>query len=70
VLAQGAQIEPAREQLRRCLTELDEKRLRFLTAGSLYNLQVLSRALELPIADPRLRKLAVALLPAELSGRL
>ena len=70
VLAQGAQIEPAREQLRRCLTELDEKRLRFLTAGSLYNLQVLSRALELPLADPRLRKLAAELLPAELSGRL
>jgi hypothetical protein len=70
VLTQGGQIEPAREQLRRCLTELDEKRLRFLTTGSLYNLQLLSRALDLPIADPRLRKLAVELLPAELSGRL
>jgi hypothetical protein len=70
VLAQGDQLELAREQLRRCLTELDEKRLRFLTSGSLYKLQVLSQAFDLPIADPRLRKLAAELLPAELSSRL
>ena len=70
VLAQGEQIELARDQLRRCLAELNEKRLRSLTAGLLYNLQVLSRALELPIADPRLRQLAVDLLPPELSSRL
>jgi hypothetical protein len=70
VLAQGGQIELAREQLRRCLTELNEKRLRFLTSGSLYKLQVLSQAFDLPIADPRLRKLAAELLPAELSSRL
>ena len=70
VLAQEDQISPAREQVRRCLTELNEKKLRSLSTGMLYKLQVLSRAFELPIADPRLRQLAADLLPAELRGRL
>jgi hypothetical protein len=65
VLAKGGRNDQAREQLRRCLTELNEKRLRSLTAGMLYNLQVLSQAFELPIADPGLRKLAAELLPVE-----
>ena len=70
VLAQGDRIDQAREQVRRCLTELNEKRLRSLDTGLLYNLQVLSRAFKLPIADPELRELAVELLPAELRSRL
>jgi hypothetical protein len=36
----------------------------------LYNLQVLSHALELPIADPTVRQLALDLLPVELRSRL
>jgi hypothetical protein len=70
VLAQEDQVGLAREQVRRCLTELNEKRLRSLTTGSLYKLQVLSRAFDLPIADRRLRQLALDLLPAELRSRL
>jgi len=70
VLAQEDQIELARQQVRRCLTELNEKRLRSLTTGSLYKLQVLTRAFDLPIADRRLRQLALDLLPAELRSRL
>ena len=63
-------VSLAREQVRRCLAELNEKKLRSLTAGLLYNFQVLAHALELPIADPKLRQLAQELLPAELSSRL
>ena len=70
VLAQGDQTDLAREQVRRCVTELNEKRLRTLTPALLYQLQVLSRAFGLPIADPQLRKLAGDLLPAELRTRL
>ena len=70
VLAQGEQIDLAREQVRRCLAELNENRLRALTAGLLYNLQVLCHAFDYPIADPKLRQLALELLPVELSSRL
>ena len=70
ILAQGDRIQQAREQVRRCLAELNAKRLRSLNPGLLFNLQVLSRAFDLPIADPELRALAVELLPEELRSRL
>ena len=69
VLAQSGHPAQAREQTRRCLEALDETRLRGLTTTSLYRLQVLSKSFDLPITDPRLRALAVRLLPAELRGR-
>ena len=70
VLAQGERNDLAREQVRRCLATLDESRIRSLTTGSLYRLQVLGRAFDLPVADPGQRELARKLLPAELRGRL
>jgi hypothetical protein len=70
VLALGQHNELAREQLRRCIEKLDEGRLRSLTTGSLYRLQVLAKAFDLPIGDPVLRERAARLLPAELRARL
>jgi hypothetical protein len=70
VLAQGGRNDLAREQMQRCLEKLDETQIRSLTTGSLFRLQVLSRAFAMEISDQRLRKLALALLPAELRNRL
>ena len=70
VLALGQRNDLAREQIRRCIEKLDEDRLRSLSTGSLYRLQVLAKAFELPITDPALRERAAGLLPAELRGRL
>lgn len=70
VLARGKQAELARAQVRRCLEEIDELKLRGLATGSLYRLQVLGREFGLPIGDPRLRALALELLPPEWRSRL
>ena len=70
MLARGKQMDLAREQVRRCLKEVDEAKLRWLSTGSLYRLQVLCKAYGLPIADQRLRELARDLLPPELRSRL
>jgi hypothetical protein len=70
VLARADRISSAREQLHRCLVELDDKKARSLSAGSLFNLLVLSRAFGDPIADPKLQALALDLLPLELRDRL
>ena len=70
VLMRGKQADLAREQIRRCLAELDEAKLRSLTTGSLYRLQVLGKAFGLEINDQRLRGLAFDLLPSDLRSRL
>jgi hypothetical protein len=70
VLALNQKADLAREQTRRCLAEVDETKLRSLTTGSLYRLQVLGKTYGLKIADQRLRRLARDLLPAELSDRI
>jgi uncharacterized membrane protein YhaH (DUF805 family) len=70
VLALGERNDLAREQVRRCLEKIDEARLRSLTTASLFRLQVLAKAYELKISDPRLRELAGKLLPVELRARL
>lgn len=70
VLALGERNDLAKEQVRRCLERLDEARLRSLTTGALFRLQVLGKAFDLPITDPALRELARKLLPSELRGRL
>lgn len=70
VLAQGGQTALARPPLQRCVAELNEPRLRSLAPGALYRLLVLSKALEVPFAQPTLRELALALLPAEARARL
>ncbi len=70
VLARGKHMDLARDQVRRCLAEVDEEKLRWLTTGSLYRLQVLCKAFGVAIADQRLRELALDLLPSDLRGRL
>jgi len=70
VLVRTNRVDDAREQVRRCLADLTEAKLRSLTTGSLYGLQVLAKALRLEIADPRLRALAAELLPADLRENL
>lgn len=69
-LAEGKYFELAKEQTNQCLSVIDEARVRSLTTVSLYRLQVLSKAFGLEIADPKLRALSRALLPAEMRGNL
>ena len=69
-LVEGKRFDLAREQVQRCLAELDEPRLRSLTPASLYRVQVMSKAFGFGLPDQRLRELAVRLLPAELRNGL
>ena len=68
VLAAGGRAEAARDQLDRCLADLDERGLRRLTTGTLRDLLNLAARLGLQIPDPRLRRLAFELLPPYLRG--
>jgi hypothetical protein len=70
VLARGEQYKLAGEQMCRCLDGLKEDRLRSLTTASLYDLLVLAHAYHMEIADPRMRDLAIDLLPEDLRSRI
>ncbi len=69
-LARGERIEPAREQTRRCLAEIDEQKIRSLSTDALYGLLVLGQSFGLPMADARLHDLALALLPPDVRSGL
>jgi hypothetical protein len=56
--------------LKRCLAEADGKKLRSLTTGSLYGLEVLAKAFGLSATDPALNELVLLLLPRDLRERL
>jgi hypothetical protein len=70
VLALGKRSEQAREQIRRCLEQVDEERIRSLSTGSLSHLMELSRVYQLPFSDQSQRDLALRLLPPDLRSRL
>jgi hypothetical protein len=70
VLARNKRADLAREQVQRCLAEIDEAKVRSLNSGSLYRLQVLAKAYGLGITDQRLHQLALDLLPDDLRNRL
>ena len=70
VLAQGNRLDLAREQVRRCLAEATEARVRTLTTGALFRLLALGRKFNLEIADQRVRELARGLLPPSSRSRL
>jgi hypothetical protein len=70
VLAEGKLWDPAREQVRRCLAEIDEPLMRSLTTVSLYRLELLGKAMGVPMADPKLRELGRRLLPPEMREHL
>jgi hypothetical protein len=69
-LARAGRIDPARPQVHRCLVQMDEKKARSLSTGSLFNLLVLSRTFGDPIADPKLQAYAFGLLPPKMRERL
>jgi tetratricopeptide (TPR) repeat protein len=68
-LAQAKRMDLARTQLQRCLEKVDAAKLRSLSTGSLYRLQVLGKAFNLKIADPQLQALALDLLPPDMRQR-
>jgi hypothetical protein len=70
VLAQVKRSDLARDQVRFCLEEADEDRLRSLSTVSLYRLLVLGKAYAIGFTDPALHNKALALLPDELRARL
>lgn len=70
VLARSGNVDKSKEQVRRCLADINEARMRSLTTGSLYRLLVLGKAFDIEIADPELRALALQMLPPELRSRL
>lgn len=63
VLRVGGRTDLAREQLRRCMTQLNERALRRLPAGTLADFLGLGEELGIWIPDPELRQLAARLLP-------
>jgi hypothetical protein len=69
VLAQANQAELAGRQVRQCVEDLDEKKLRSLSDGGLYRLLVMCQAFEVKLPDP-LRAVAMDLLPAALRKEL
>lgn len=70
VLARGQRMDLARTQVERCLEQLDERRLRFLTTHQQFHLLFLAHTLNLPFTDPRLHQLALDLIPAESRAQL
>jgi hypothetical protein len=70
VLVRGEKYDLAREQVRRCMADANEARLRSLSAGSLYDLLVLAHSFRVDFADPPLRAMALDLLPGDLRNRL
>lgn len=70
VLAQAGQSELAKQQFVRCLERVNETRIRSLTTASLYRLLALSKVFDTPIADQKIKILAVSLLPKQLRERL
>jgi hypothetical protein len=70
VLAQGKRPDLAREQVRRCLAEANDARLRALSGGSLFRLLVLAGKLGVEFPDRRLHDVAQSLLPPASRSRL
>lgn len=64
-LARAKRMDLARIQVERCLAEIDETRVRSLTAYSLFHLEFLRKAFGLAVADARMRDLITHLAPAE-----
>jgi hypothetical protein len=70
VLAQARHLDQSRAELRRCLDEMDDTKLKSLGTGALYHLQVLAKVQGMRIADPKLHGLALALLPPDIRSRM
>jgi hypothetical protein len=70
VLALGKRSDLSREQVRRCMADINEARIRSLTTGSLYHLLVMAKAYGFELSDAKLQGVAMKLLPSELRERL
>jgi hypothetical protein len=70
VLALGGRSDLSRVQVKRCVGEADEARIRFLTTESLYHLLLLAKLSGVEIPDPKLHALSLKLLPGQLRGGL
>ena len=70
VLARAKERDLALAQVQHCLKDIDEPKLRMLSTGELYRLQVLAKAFGLVFANPHLHQLALDLLPADMRARL
>jgi len=70
VLALGGRPDLSRAQVKRCIGEADEARIRFLTTESLYHLLLLGKRSGMEFPDPKLRALSLKLLPRGARERL
>lgn len=70
VLTQGRERDLAREQIQRCLDQINLAHILSLTPGSLYRFLLLVGRYDLEISDPSLRERAFEELPPELRSRL
>lgn len=62
-------LDQAREEVKRCLAEIDETQIRSLSTVSLHRLLVMCRTFNLPIDQPQVYLLAQQLLPPEMRDR-
>jgi hypothetical protein len=69
VLARANDETLAKKELKLCIDDIDDAKIRSLSPGSLFRLLVLTRAFGLSF-DPQLHRMALELIPAELRSRL
>jgi hypothetical protein len=69
VLARANDETLAKKELKLCIDDIDDAKIRSLSPGSLFRLLVLTRAFGLSF-DPQLHRMALGLIPAELRSRL
>jgi hypothetical protein len=70
VLARTQQSAQAKDQVEKCIGKIDAAKIRSLSVGSLYRLQVLEKVFGLRISDPELYQLARDLLTPDLRAKL
>ena len=70
LLARTQQTAAAKDQVEKCLAKIDAAKIRSLSVGSLYRLQVLEKVFGLRISEPELYRLARDLLTPDLREKL
>lgn len=70
LLTLGGKPDIARKELESVLRQIDETKLKSLSDGSLYKLNVLLKTFHMQISDPRLQQMARDILPTEYLQRL
>jgi hypothetical protein len=70
VLAQAKRLDLAREPLRRCISQATEDRLKDLSVGSLYRLELLGRAMDVLPRDSVVWSKGLLLLPPDLQKHI